>query len=35
MTRVLNLVTLHCVTVKVLSILLVTFFAFRTLQTVP
>ncbi len=35
MTRVLNLVTLQCVTVKVLSILLVTFFAFRTLQTVP
>ncbi len=34
-TRVLNLVTLQCVTVKVLSILLVTFFAFRTLQTVP
>ncbi len=34
-TRVLNSVTLQCVTVKVLSILLVTFFAFRTLQTVP
>ncbi len=34
-TRVLNLVTLQCVTVKVLSILLVKFFAFRTLQTVP
>ncbi len=32
--RVLNLVTLQCVTVKV-SILLVKFFAFRTLQTVP
>ena len=31
----LNLVTLQCVTVKLLSILLVTFFAFRTLQTVP
>ncbi len=31
----LNLVTLKCVTVKVLSILLVMFFAFRTLQTVP
>ncbi len=34
-TRVLNLVTLQCVIVKVLSILLVTFFAFRTLQMVP
>ncbi len=34
MTRVLNLLTLQCVTVKVLSILLVTFFAFRTLQMV-
>ncbi len=31
MTCELNLVTLQCVTVKVLSILLVTFFAFRTL----
>ncbi len=30
----LNLVTLQCVTVKVLCILLVTFFTFRTLQTV-
>ncbi len=29
------LVTLQCVTVKVLSNLLVTFFALRTLQTVP
>ncbi len=35
MTCELNLVTLQCVTVKVLSILLVTVFAFRTLQTVP
>ncbi len=31
----LNLVTLQCFTVKVLSILLVTFITFRTLQTVP
>jgi len=31
----LNLVKVQCVTVKLLSILLVTFFAFRTLQTVP
>ncbi len=31
----LNLVTLHCVTVKLLSILLVTFVTFHTLQTVP
>ncbi len=30
MTCELNLVTLQCVTVKILSILLVTFFAFRT-----
>ncbi len=35
MTCELNLVTLQCVTVKVLSILLITFFVFRTLQTVP
>ncbi len=31
----LNLVKAQCVTVKLLSILLVTFFSFRTLQTVP
>ncbi len=34
MTCELNLMTLQCVTVKVLSILLITFFTFRTLQTV-
>ncbi len=34
MTCELNLVTLQCVNAKVLSILLVMFFAFRTLQTV-